>query len=79
MGPTWSSVPLWGTESNMVILKEFHNVIHFRYDRLINMAAIDIRGGFKVRVILPLFHKDKLENVEIPIILFVLLRNILLN
>ena len=42
MGLTWLSVPFWGTESNMVILKEFHHVIHFKYDRLINMTAIDI-------------------------------------
>ena len=39
MGPT---VSLWGTELNMVTLKEFHNVTHLKYDRLINMAAIDI-------------------------------------
>ena len=42
MSPTGSSVPLWGTELNMVILKEFHNVTHLKYDRLINMEAMDI-------------------------------------
>ena len=42
MGSTGSSVPLWGPELNMVILKEFYNVTHLRYDSLINMAAIDI-------------------------------------
>ena len=46
----------------MVILKEFHNVIHLKYDRLINMAAIDIQGGSKIKAILLLFHKDKLKK-----------------